>query len=70
MIPFKFFSMNEMEKVVDEITAANDRRHGVAHLIAFFSLRDLIEHVKKRCPPKTPRNTYINSAKMYKGGLH
>uniref|UniRef100_A0A7M5XFY4 Uncharacterized protein n=1 Tax=Clytia hemisphaerica TaxID=252671 RepID=A0A7M5XFY4_9CNID len=45
----------ELEKMVDEVTAADDRRHGVVHMSEFLSIHHLIEQVKKRVekfPPK------------------
>ena len=44
----------ELELVVDEMTAADDRRHGVAHMSEFLSVKDLISQVKQRVPDKTP----------------
>ncbi|KAK9977062.1 hypothetical protein ABG768_018883, partial [Culter alburnus] len=47
-----FFEKLNME--LKQITAADERRHGVAHLSEFISVRDLIERVSKKCPPNTP----------------
>ena len=41
---------NELEKIVEEITAADERRHGVAHMSEFLSIQDLIKQVKERLP--------------------
>ena len=46
---FKVF-FDTMETKIDEISAADERRHGVAHLSNFISLRDLIEQITKNCP--------------------
>ena len=46
-----FFS--KMEEAVNEVTAADDRRHGTAHLSHWLSLEDLIEQVKSKCPEGT-----------------
>ena len=50
---FKVF-FDELIKYVDEITAADERRHGVAHMSEFLSLRDMIDQVSKRVPENTP----------------
>ena len=76
---FKTF-FNAMEKKVDEIAAVDERRHGVAHLSKFISLRDMIEQVTNECPEWTlipsettilfaftPKNVFVNTAKLYKG---
>ncbi|KAG5274658.1 hypothetical protein AALO_G00138720, partial [Alosa alosa] len=68
---------------LEQITAADERRHGVAHLSEFISVRDLIERVAKKCPPNTPipsettvlfafvpKNAYSNVAKLYKSKVH
>ena len=44
----------ELELVVDEITAADDRRHGICHMSEFLSVKDLIKRVKEKLPVKTP----------------
>ena len=35
----------ELELVVEEVTAADDRRHGIAHMSEFLSITDLISQV-------------------------
>ena len=35
---------------MEQLTAADDRHHGIAHMSEFFSVRDLIEKVKARIP--------------------
>ena len=47
-----FFS--ELEKIVDETTAADERRHGISHMSEFLSICDLIQRVKGRVPNETP----------------
>ncbi|XP_073720261.1 uncharacterized protein [Misgurnus anguillicaudatus] len=42
-----------MEEAVNEVTAADDRRHGTAHLSQWLSLEDLIEQVKSKCAEGT-----------------
>ena len=42
------------EKLGEEWTAADERRHGVAHLSEYISLPDLCRKVQDRCPPQTP----------------
>ena len=39
------------EQVIHDWVAEDDRRHGVAHLSKFISIRDLHEEVKGRCAP-------------------
>ncbi|XP_054483050.1 uncharacterized protein LOC129115850 [Anoplopoma fimbria] len=69
----EFFS--KMEEAVNEVTAADERRHGTAHLSQWLSLEDLIEQVKSKCPEGTkvpskalvrlqfaPKNPYTQSA--------
>ena len=43
-----------MKTVVEELTAADERRHNVAHMSEFLSIRDLIDRVASKCPPDTP----------------
>ena len=52
---FKVF-FDTMETKVDEISAADERRHGVAHLSNFISLRDLIEQIKQRLSNWNPHS--------------
>lgn len=47
----EFFS--KMEETVNEVTAADDRRHGIAHLSQWLLREDLIEQVKSQCPEGT-----------------
>ena len=62
-------------KKVDEIAAADKRRHVVAHISKFISLRDMIEQVTNECskgtliPSETTvpfaftkKNAFVNTA--------
>ena len=40
--------------MVDQITAVNDRRHGVSHISEFLSIRDLVNQVKEKTPEGSP----------------
>ena len=75
---FKVF-FDTMETKIDEICAADERRHVVVHLSNFISSRDLIEQITKDCPTGTPipseatilfaftpKNGYIKTTKSYK----
>ena len=44
----------ELINQVEQMTAANDRRHGVAHMSEWLSLRDLVDKVAAACPAGTP----------------
>ena len=44
----------KLGEIVEDITAADDRRHGQAHLSEFISIRDLIDKASTKCPPETP----------------
>ena len=44
----------ELEFIVEEITVADDRRHRVAHMSEFLSIKDLMSQVKHRVPDGTP----------------
>lgn len=48
----KFFEV--LGSVIDEVIAADDRRHGEAHLAHWISLPDLISQAASKCPPETP----------------
>ena len=39
---------------IEDRTAANDRRHGQAHMSEWLSLKDLVDKVAEDCPPGTP----------------
>lgn len=79
---FKVF-FEALEKLVDEITAADDRQHGVAHMSEFLSIPDLIRQVKEKLPVGTPvpsettvlyafapPNTHAASAQYYTGKIN
>ncbi|XP_066934138.1 uncharacterized protein [Clytia hemisphaerica] len=72
----------ELEAIVEELTAADDRRHGVAHMSQFLSISDLIKQVKERVPEGTnipsestvihafaPRNMHRKTAQYYTGRI-
>ena len=44
----------ELEAIVEQLTAADDKRHRIAYTSKFFSVRDLIEKVKARIPKGSP----------------
>ena len=44
----------ELEAIVEQLTAADNRRHGIAHTSEFFSFRDLIEKATARIPEGLP----------------
>lgn len=65
----------KLEEEVEKVTAADDRRHGEAHLSNWISLQELIDSAAERCPEGTlvpsktlvriqftPRNPYAHSA--------
>lgn len=65
----------KLEEEVEKMTAADDRRHGEAHLSNWISLQELIDSAAERCPEGTlvpsktlvriqftPRNPYAHSA--------
>ena len=73
----------ELERVVEEITAADERRHGISHMSEFLSVKDLISQVKERLPPKTlipsestvihafaPPNMHSKTAQYYTGRIN
>ena len=71
-----------LDRILENVTAADERRHNVEHISHFISVRDLIEQTVKECPPGTPvpsestvlfafvpRNAYAKTAKLYKGRI-
>ena len=61
--------------IIDEVTAADERRQNVSHMSEWLSLNDLIDRAKCLCPPEAfipskalvrlkfaPRNPYLKSA--------
>jgi hypothetical protein len=64
---------------VEDLTAADERRHGIEHMAKYVSVRDLMEDVKRDLPPDAkipsestvlfsfaPKNAYINTSRLYK----
>ncbi|CAG2208657.1 unnamed protein product [Mytilus edulis] len=71
---FDVFFTN-MSQIVEEVTAADERRQGNAHLSEWISLNDLMERTKDKCPENTqmpskslvrlqfaPRNPFARTA--------
>ncbi|ESP00199.1 hypothetical protein LOTGIDRAFT_173358 [Lottia gigantea] len=48
----QFFSV--LNKLIEELVAADDRRHGVAHMSQFLSVPDLIKQVRLSLPDGVP----------------
>ena len=44
----------KLANMVNQITAAEDRRHGVSHMSEFWSIRDLINQVKEKISEGSP----------------
>lgn len=40
--------------MVEEISAADERRHNIAHLSEFISLDEMIDKAQQQCPGATP----------------
>ncbi|MES9904556.1 MAG: hypothetical protein ABW168_18000, partial [Sedimenticola sp.] len=72
----------KLGELVEEFTAADDRRHNEAHMSQILSLKDLIQQAKDRCPENTdipssslvrlqftPRNPYANTAMRFTSKL-
>ena len=60
---FELF-FQELTLIVEQLTAADDRRHGIAHMSEFISIRDLISKVSVKLPEGTPipsESTVIHS---------
>lgn len=73
-----FFST--LEHDLEELKAADERRHGIEHISKYLSVRDLINQVKAKLPDDVPipsestvllafvpKNAHANVAKLYKG---
>ena len=73
----------QLEKQVDEMTAANERRHSIAHFSEYISIPDLISQVSSKCPEGTPipsessvlfafvpKDSHTRTAKLYKGRMN
>ena len=43
-----------LKRQIEAIIAADDRRHGIAHLSEWISIRDMVEKAASECPPDTP----------------
>ena len=57
------FFFKELEAIVEDLTATDERRHGVAHLSQFLSISDLMKQVKPRVPEGT--NIPLESTVIY-----
>ena len=44
----------QLANVVEDITAADERRHNIAHLAEWLSLGELVRKTEEQCPPDTP----------------
>ena len=44
----------ELEKLIEEETAADEGWHGISHMLQFISICDLIAQVKAKLPKDTP----------------
>ncbi|XP_052793028.1 uncharacterized protein LOC128226946 [Mya arenaria] len=44
---------NVLSGIVEEVTSADDRRHGEAHMSQFISLDEMIQQAKSQCPEGT-----------------
>ena len=54
----------ELERQIEQFVAADERRHGVAHMSDYLSIRNLREQVAKNLPDGTPipsESTIIHS---------
>ena len=78
---FKAF-FDELQRQVEAMTAADERRHGVCHMSTYLSIRDLREQVAKKLPEGTaipsestiifafaPSNLYTRAAQHYTGKI-
>ncbi|XP_014676567.1 PREDICTED: uncharacterized protein LOC106816458 [Priapulus caudatus] len=66
---------DKLQEVVESVVAADERRHNVAHLSEWLSLKEMIAKAAEVCPPGTkipsaslvrlqfaPRNPYVHTA--------
>ena len=73
----------ELEAIMGQLTAADDRCHGIAHMSKFSSVRGLIEKVKARIPEGlsipsvstvihsfAPPNMHAKTAQYYTGKIN
>ena len=76
-----FFST--LNGMIEEWAAADERRHGIAHMSQFLSVSDIISQVKKNLPPNVPipsestvelafapKNVTTASARYYTGKVN
>lgn len=69
-----------LDHELEELKAADERRHGVEHISRFLSVRDLISQVKAKLPENVPipsestvllafvpKKAHANVSKLYKG---
>ena len=45
---------DHLKQVIEEVMAADERRHGVAHFSEWLSLEELVKRAADLCPPETP----------------
>lgn len=45
---------HHLETVINSVTAEDERRHNVAHMSQWLSLKDLVSQATALCPPDTP----------------
>lgn len=68
----------KLGEMIEEYTAADDRRHNISHMSEILSIKDLINQTKERCPHDTlipsaalvrlqfcPRNPYSHAAMTF-----
>lgn len=68
----------KLGEIIEEYTAADDRRHNISHMSEILSIKDLINQTKERCPHDTlipsaalvglqfcPRNPYSHAAMTF-----
>jgi hypothetical protein len=68
---------NVLSGLIENITAVDDRRHGIAHLSEFISLDEMIKKTKSACPEGSveikcsgsPKGTFALSSQKYKAQL-
>lgn len=73
---------NALSGIIENITAADDRRHGVSHLSEFLSIDEMIKKAKAICPDDSPipskslvrlqfapRNPYAKTAQNFTSRL-
>lgn len=68
----------KLGEIIEEYTAADDRRHNISHMSEILSIKDLINQTEERCPHDTlipfaalvrlkfcPRNPYSHAAMTF-----